>query len=399
MNVLRPILAQACLAAALVGSPQSTSAQQKEGFDPQAIFTIMAEKEKAETLAREEKHEEAVLAAENVLAVLKDTYGEEHIDVMDWQGSLGNYYLAAGNFEKALPTFEAVRDAFLKKGMTDDIGYLEALSSIARCHLELADYDKAAEIQQQCLTAVKERNPPSPDLVGLHASRMGMTYWQMGDRAKALPHYITSLESYAKIHGDQHSQTAISRNNLGTLYMELGKYDEALPLLEKSLEVTEPALGFSHPNTIHVFNNLGELYYKRGDYVLALATFQRSLMATEQQYGPDSAETAAVLNHLGRVQSKLDHIDQATALFGRSYDILQSKLGNDRSLDPKVLGLLGGAYHGLGQADDAEIYYKRSLASYEEQRGAKHPYTREARERLAEFYNYLGRFDDAASLQ
>lgn len=359
----------------------------------------MSEKEKAENLAREGNHAEAAKAAESVLAVLEATYGADHIDVIDWRGSLGNYYLAAEEPAKALATFEAVRDEFIKKGMNEDIGYLEALSSIARCHLELAEYDKAAQIQHECLDAAEIRDPLSQDLIGLHSSRLGMIYWQMGDRSQALPHYVTSLENYAKVHGDDHSQTAISRNNLGTLYMELEKYDEALPLLEKSLEITEPTLGLAHPNTIHVLNNLGELYFKREEFELALATFQRSLVATERQYGPESPETAAVLNHLGRVQTKLDHIDQATAYFGRSYDILQAKLGTDRALDPKILGLLGGTYHGLGQPNDAEVYYKRSLANYEEQRGKKHPYTREARERLAEFYNYIGRFDEAAALQ
>jgi tetratricopeptide (TPR) repeat protein len=403
MNLIRhsptPLAASCLLVLICLGLKPLALAQKDAGFDPQLIFRIMEQKDLTETHLKEGRPDEAVKSGEQVLASLQEVYGPDHLDVADWRGTLGNLYLTLDAPDKALPQFEKMGAYFEAHDLKNDLGYTESLSSIARCLLELADYENAAEIQKQCLASIESSTTSNSEFLALHTSRLGMIYWQMGDRSAALPYYTKSLEQYRTIHGDDHSQTAISLNNLGTLYMELSEYDKALPLLDKALPIAEATLGFDHPNTIHVLNNLGELYEKRKEYDLALTMVQRSLIATEKHFGLDSIETAAILNHVGRVQSELEHPDQATALFGRSYDILQEKLAADRADDPEILGLLGACYHGLGQANDAETYYKRSLQAYEEQRGEQHPYTRQARESLVEFYDYLGRFDDANAIR
>jgi tetratricopeptide (TPR) repeat protein len=389
-----------CLAAVLcMALPAPSFAQQDAGFDPSSIVRVMELKEKAESLALEGKSVEAATAAEEVLTALKEIYGSDNLDVADWRGTLGNLYLAADEPGKALAVFEEVRAYFEAQEMLTDTGYTESLSSIARCHLALADYEKAAELQKNCLATIEGSESPKPEFIALHAARLGMIYWEMGARAEALPEYEKSLEQYQAIHGDYHHQTAVSKSNLGTLYMELSEYDQALPLLEDALSVALSTMGPAHPHTILILNNLAELYEKRDEVDLALSMLKRSLSATEGTFGLESIETASVLNNLGRVENKLQHPDKAAAHFGQAYDLLQARLIAGQGDDPKVLGLLGTCYQGLGQPDEAEMYFKQSLAAFEEQRGEQHPYTREAREQLADFYEYLGRFDEAKALR
>lgn len=81
----------------------------------------------------------------------------------------------------------------------------------------------------------------------------------------------------ARVLGECHPQTLISRNNLASTYQTAGDPARAIPLLEQTLAASVRVLGEDHPQTLTSRNNLAGAYTSAGDLTRATRLYEQTL--------------------------------------------------------------------------------------------------------------------------
>jgi DNA replication protein DnaC len=86
----------------------------------------------------------------------------------------------------------------------------------------------------------------------------------LDELGEAIPLYERTLADRARILGEDHPDTMMSRNNLASAYQEAGRLSEAIAMHEQALADRARILGEDHPDTMMSRNNLASAYQEAG---------------------------------------------------------------------------------------------------------------------------------------
>jgi tetratricopeptide (TPR) repeat protein len=156
-------------------------------------------------LYKQGRHKEALLPAQQALAIHRRILSETHPDYAQSLNNLAALYRAMGDYPKALPLYEQARDLFRQSLGEGHPDYASSLHNLAFLHQAMGDY------------------------------------------SKALPLYEQARDLRGKVLGKDHPDYAQSLNNLAALYRAMGDYPKALPLLEQARDIYRQSLGEGHP--------------------------------------------------------------------------------------------------------------------------------------------------------
>src|SRR5262245_11724163 len=269
-------------------------------------------------LERHGKYSEAIPKAERAVALARELFGEERVEVAALMSWLAFVYTAQGRYSDAEP--------------------------LSRRSLDITE---------------RAVGPEHPN-VGAALNNLADLYRAQGRIAEAEPLLLRSLAIRDKALGPDHPDVAATLNILALLYWGQGRHSEAEPLYLRSLAIREKALGSEHPDMRSALNNLALLYQTQGRHAEAETLYRRSLVIAEKALGPEHPDVAQSLLNLAALYDAQHRYTEAEPLYQRSLSISEKALGPEHPLVGISVSNLAGLAYSQSQWAVARDYWQRS---------------------------------------
>jgi serine/threonine protein kinase len=227
---------------------------------------------------------------------------------------------------------------------------------------------------------------------------LGITYWHMGDYAKAIGQHERALALREAHWGTEHHDTLNSMSNLGQAYQSASRLNDALRILEKTLELEKTLHGPDKPNTLWTMNRLAETLQSLGRHAEALPLYEGELIRAKATLGPNHTDTMIYMDKLAGCYFRLGRRAEALRLFEETLKVEELNLAPDHPDRLATMGNLAFVYSDLGRWDEAIPLQSDVLAISKTALAADHPETIINIHNLGVSYRDVGRIDDARPL-
>jgi tetratricopeptide (TPR) repeat protein len=184
---------------------------------------------------------------------------------------------------------------------------------------------------------------------------LGLIYFEMGQREKALEYYEKSLEFKQKESPEPDIFTAVTYSNLGNLFREQGDYETALSFLNKALEIET---NFPDPDIREIavrYNSIGMVYLAQKNYLGALEVYHKSLQLRLIVYPSNHPSLATIYNNLAQVYSAIKAYRKEVDLLKKSLEIQLNSLPPNHPNTGVTYSNLAIASTYLGECDIEDI--------------------------------------------
>lgn len=311
-------------------APAERAAAEASASDPRLAERDRHEREMLQ-LARESKLAEALEHAKAKLAIERQIYGREHVDVA--------------------PTYEWL--ARLSEELND--------FAAARRYLDeqIKIYDRHFGGEGWQLAEAKRRRALVDRLAALDAGERER-FFAARRQSELFEHELRYPESLAAARqmleiaiqrlGEQDYYTILALRRVAEASLLAGQFDQVERQLRECLQSLERAVGREHPEVAATLNSLGNYYRAQGDFAEAAPCYRRSSEILRAAYGPDHAQTGVGLNNLAIAYEDLEEYERAIPLYRDSLRIALRRYGEDhdevritRDNLARVLALLGDA--------------------------------------------------------
>lgn len=216
----------------------------------------------------------------------------------------GRYGLAQENLQQALNLFQTVNKLETPEGAN-------CLSTQGLVYGSTGKYKQAEENHRMALQIRERLFGEASEEVAASYNDLGLIYFET-DPDKSLEYLEIALETYKKIHGENHPKIAIANTNIGFAYRKLELFGDAIVNFENAKALWEQIYPNGHPNQALVLSYLGQTYSLMKDYKLALDYYQKSLELYKKFYGDKHPDIANAYNQLGIL--KLDQTNYREAI-------------------------------------------------------------------------------------
>jgi tetratricopeptide (TPR) repeat protein len=387
------------LGISLVTLGQNIVAQEIESDSSNSALAEAEElNQQANKLYQQGKYSEAIPLLEQLLAITREKFGDNHPYTATFLNNLADLYRLQGKYTEAetlLKQALAIRREQLGDNNPDTVVSFNNLAALYQLQGKFSEaeplYKKTLAIRR------KQLGDKHPD-TAISLNDLANLYLDQGRYPEAELLYQQALAIRRKQLGENHPDTAISLNNLALLYQEQGKYTEAEPLFQQSLAIRLEKLGENHLDTATATNNLAELYRAQGRFSEAEPLFQQALAITRKQLGHNNLNTAIYLNNLALLYRDQGRYTKAKFLFQQALAIKREKLGDNHLGTATSINNLALLYHVQGRYTKAQSLYQQALAIRQKQLGENHPDTATSFHNLANLYLDQGRYKKAESL-
>jgi tetratricopeptide (TPR) repeat protein len=232
--------------------------------------------------------------------------------------------------------------------------------------------------------ALLDHTTPDTDspATGQVLNELGRYLTGQGEVGTAIAYHARATTSRERLHGPDHPDTLISRNNLAYAYRLAGDLGRAVPLFEANLADYERVLGPDHPNTLISRNNLAGAYRSAGDLGRAIRLYEATLADRERVLGADHPDTLTSRNNLASAYESAGDLGRAIPLHEATLADCERVLGADHPNTLISRNNLAYAYQAAGDLDRAIPLNEATLTDDERVLGPDHRRTKAVRRNL-----------------
>jgi tetratricopeptide (TPR) repeat protein len=198
--------------------------------------------------------------------------------------------------------------------------------------------------------------------------------------------------------GDDHPQSAESYVKLAANLDNRGKSVEAEPLHQKAMAIARRTLGEDHLDMAVFDNHLARHLDGQGKYVEAERLYRRALAIRLRAVGEEHPDTGESYNNLADNLSLQRRHAEAEPLFDRAWAIVRKAFGEDHPHSAATCNNLAMSLNDQGKYAEAEPLFRRALAIRRRTLGEDHPETAQGYNNLAYNLDDQGRYAEAEPL-
>lgn len=294
------------------------------------------------------------------LAFRKQALGEKHLEYVASLVKLAALYYSRGEYAKALPLFEQLRDVRKQLQGAKHLAYAVSLIDLATLYQDLGEYARGVPLLEEALAIRKEaqgdKHPDHADTL----NRLALLYdaWghkdlERADFAAARKAFQTAVVWKTRLRGEKHWEVTDARlavanvERLARLTPEQRRHlkqaedlaekaialagekklDQAIAVGQQCLHIREQVLGNGHPDCATVLNYLGLWHFNQGDADKAEPLWQKALEVRKAVLGTDHPDFALSLNNLGALYFRKGDRVRAAALHREAAAIRGRLLG------------------------------------------------------------------------
>ncbi len=342
--------------------------------------------------------DEAMRLAERQREIRAALLGREHGDYAASVYTIGNLYLARGDYETAdslLTQSLALREKALGVDHPLVGGTHARMAYIKRLRNR---FDEAVTHAQRSLEiAEKAKGPTSVD-VGIALTSLGNTYISMGRYPDARTTAERGHTIWIANYPPDSPQVVNSLHNLSWISYNLGDYRQARAYAEPALRVRETTLKDDAPSLINLLSNTAAVDYALGDYDLAAERYERMLALSRETLGDDHPDFFQSENNVATFYKTRGELEKALPLLLDVKERGRAVLGEDHLEYAHNLEVLGELYLDTGDLPRAEEVLSEALRLDRKNLGEDHPYVAGLLDLLAETRKTMGHAEEARGL-
>jgi CHAT domain-containing protein/tetratricopeptide (TPR) repeat protein len=353
---------------------------------------------RAVQLYHQGQYSQAVSLAEEVLALARQLWGEEHPNVASSLNNLAVLYKSQGRLTEAEPLYQEALAMRQRLFSGDHPDVAQSLDSVAGLYESQGRLDAAESLCEEAL-AMRQRLFPHdhPDVAGSLNSLAGL-YESQGRLKAAEPLYEEALAMRQRLFPGNHRDVAGSLNNLAGLYKSQGRLSAATPLLEEVLAITKHLFPHDHPHVALSLNNLAFLYKSQGRLDAAQPLIKEALAMRQRLFPHDHPDVAGSLGNLAGLYKSQGCLAEAEPLLEEALAMTKRLFPYDHPHVALTLNNLSFLYKAQGRLDTAESLYEEALAMRQRLFPNDHPDVATSLNNLAGLYKSQGRLAEAEPL-
>ncbi|MBD2125051.1 CHAT domain-containing protein [Microcoleus sp. ZQ-A2] len=313
-------------------------------------------------LGQEGQYGQAVIIAEQALALARKLWGEEHPHVATSLNNLAELYQSQGGLGEAEPLLEEALAMRKRLFSTDHTDVAHSLNNLAGLYHSQGRLDAAESLYKEALTMRKHLFPPDHCYIAKSLSNLGGLYHSQERLNVAAPLLEEALAMRKRLFPPDHCYIAKSLNNLGELYHSQGRLDAAKPLLEEALEMRKRLSPQDHRSVATSLSNLALLYQSQRRFDAAESFYQEALEMRKRLFLQDHPDVAHSLNNLGELYRSQGHFDAAEPMHQEALAMIKRLFPKGHPYVATSLNNLALLYQSQGRLDAAELLYKEGLA-------------------------------------
>jgi CHAT domain-containing protein/tetratricopeptide (TPR) repeat protein len=400
------------------GSPSIDSNRTLQDFVRQRYL------QQANRFQGEGKLSEAIVAAERVLEIERDMFGEVHAEVAETLGWLAQLHEGREDFtaaqslrQEALdlavqlygPRHWKVTNARHQKEWTEillrlDPGQLARLKEScikdaqAAGLLRQGRFSSAIRLYEEVVRVRGELIGEKHPSYAIPLNDLAVAYTENHDLSSAEKLFPRCLNVHEQVFGVAHPAYATALSNFARLYKSKGELNQAKLLCSKAADIDKLALGDMHPSYATSLNNLACLYADGSEYTRAQRLHEEALRIRRNALGEQHPDTAQSLNNLASVCQSLGDYVRAESLFSKTLVIRRETQGRTHPDYAGSLNNLGCLYQYMGDDSRAEPLHREALQLRRENLGETHPDTAQSLHNLGSAYRSMGLYSQAEAL-
>ncbi|KAA3611843.1 MAG: serine/threonine protein kinase [Planctomycetota bacterium] len=283
----------------LIGAARSLRTELAEQPELQADLLLII----AEVLVSLAHHSEAETMIEEVLALRKQEFGEDHPSVWQARSIRGRLLHLQGHYAEAELELESTLTSQRRHFGEDHPDSLATMSALASACWQRRKLDQAAELFRRAYghwSRLEGAESPRALRARMDVAR---TTSALGDDRQSDSIYQETLAAQRRILGSDHLDTLETMWQIGLLYLKLERWQEAENHLQECAQANEKVLGPIHPRTLRVVDDHAQAMAKMGRLDEAEAAHRRVYELRLKHSGSQHYGTAKALLGLARVLS------------------------------------------------------------------------------------------------
>jgi CHAT domain-containing protein len=291
-------------------------------------------------------------------------------------------------YEKAEQRFMSAKNILEKRGMTNEVVYLRALSNLGLIYLTQGRTHDAEKVISRSLSMSEQAMGKSSAAYVANLNNIAKLHQVTGKYNEAEKEFTEAIRLCGTVFGDGKAK-GILVNNKAMLFLTVGRYKEAASSMSEAIAVSTTAPkkffgGDSFDNRKFQIN-LAFIQQISGDYTNA----ETSFLAIEKAFKDkekSTAEYAGVLNQLGILYVQMGKMDKVEAILKGAMEIYKKRYTENNIYTAKVMNDLGNFYRINARYADAEAQLTKALAVREALLGTNHPHYIRSLEDVAILY-------------
>ena len=334
---------------------------------------------------------------EKALALRRQQFAEDTLQVAEAETALGSVHFALGELEPALRLYERALQKRVR--LLGEGAAATALSRglVGRVRFEKGDLEGAEGPLRQAIGDLRRHAPATDADLAASLNTLGRVRHAKGDLDGAQGFYREALELRRRLFGDEHSAVSTSLSNLAAVMQDRGQIREATEQYRQLLAGDRRRLGSSHEDVALDLNILAAARITSADFAEAEALLRESLEIYER-HGGDNPRQAMALHNLARALRGRGALAEAEASSRRALGLAAARLGEEHTNVAAVRQELAHILSARGRSDEAEELARRALATQRRQLSADHPKVASALLILGQVLRAAGRAKDAVPL-
>ncbi len=368
--------------------------------------------------------QQSLQAAEKMLAIEKELFGEGNDDVIGSMQQIAELQQKMEQWSDAEKTLQRIRqiqrqrfgeinwhlvdaDWALKSNQIQKQLSKEQkklLEEIERDQIKIITlygqkrYTDAAKIAERSLKSARSIYGEQHPKFAQKLMNLATCSAKIDPKERALPLYLRSNELTRKLLGEGHPDYRIGLNNLAAYYGDIGQHQKALLEYTKVKDLTRTSLGENHPDFAKYLNKIAVCHFNLAQRDKALPIFLQVKDLRHKMYGENHPDYLSSLNNLAICYSQLDRHDEALPFYILSCNLTRKLYTENHGDFANSLNNLAECYNKLNQIEKALNYYQHAQKIYLKIWGENHIYYAISLNNEALAYFNLKQYDKALTL-
>lgn len=244
---------------------------------------------------------------------------------------LGVLNYSTGEFQKAWPLFEEVRDIRVRHQGKGHPATIEAEINIGAVHLAIGNIPEALRLFQKAADHSREYLGELHTVTAMSLNNLAATFRHENKYDKAIPLLHTVLGINEQILGRRHPEVAANLMNLGFFELSVGMFDESEQHYRRALEINTEVYGPEHPLIAVSLINVGGILREQQQYAEAEEVYRQAVYIRRKVFGSNHLRTHIAWLNVATILADQKKFAEAEYIYRNSLPVRAKEQGMDHS--------------------------------------------------------------------
>ena len=242
----------------------------------------------------------------NIVVILENILGSDHVDVVTARNCLAGAYRSAGHFSESINLYERVLTDRIRILGESNRSTLATRSDLASAHALAGHLPEAISQYEQVLNE-QIRILGTEDVNTLTTQyNLASAYFISQQYTLAIPKYKQVLSKQTSSLGPNHPHTLVTQSSLAFAHFSAGNWSEAVSQYEQVLPNQIERLGPSHRYTLTTRENIATAHRLEGNLNIAIDQYETVLKDCTEALGAKHPLTVDVHKKLKAARRELE---------------------------------------------------------------------------------------------